>query len=110
MNPARSIRALLMGAGLLLSGALFVGTYIVVVQLHDRSVREEAEQNARAFADLTFNAMFELMSTGWTRMQLQAFVATVQRSADRHQRRIEIHRGDKASAHFGKLVLRVADA
>ena len=110
MNPIRSIRGLLLSAGLLFSVALFVLTVLVVTRMQDSSVRQEATQDAHAFAELTFNTMFELMSTGWSREQLMAFVATIQRTASLNKRSIDIHRGDKVESLFGTIEQAPADA
>jgi len=110
MNPVRSIKGLLLAAGAVFSIAIFATTILVVSQIYDRSVRDDAVEDASAFAELTFNAMFELMSTGWTRQQLEAYIRAIQKSVDNTQRRIDIYRGPKVSALFGEIEQKAPDA
>ena len=109
MNPTRSIRSLLLAAGVVFSLALFAVTHLVVSEIYGRSVRDDAVEDAGAFAELTFNAMFQLMSTGWTRQQLEGFIAAIQKSVDQSQRHIAIYRGPKVRALFGDIAESPAD-
>jgi diguanylate cyclase (GGDEF)-like protein len=110
MNPTRSIKGLLLSAGVALSVAFSIAAYGVVSSLHERSVREHAIDDAGAFAQLTFGAMFELMSTGWSRSQLEAFVQAIRKSASDGQREIDIYRAPKVSALFGEIAQKAPDA
>ena len=109
MNPTRSIKGLLLTAGAVFSIVLSVAVYGVVSQLHERSVRDEANESATALAELTFNTMFELMSTGWSRAQLEAFVGAIRKSVGDGQRTIEIYRGPKVDALFGAIAQKSPD-
>jgi len=102
MNPVRSIKGLLLAAGAVFSVAIFAATIVVVSGIYDRSVRDDAVEDATVFAELTFNAMFELMSTGWNRQQLEGYLRAIQKSVDNTQRQIDIYRGPKVSALFGR--------
>ena len=110
MNPTRSIKGLLLAAGVLFSVALFATTHIVVSGIYDRSVRDDAIKDASVFAELTFNSMFELMSTGWNRKQLENFVDAIQKSVDKSQRQIDIYRAPKVSELFGEIKQKPFDA
>ena len=105
----RSIKGLLLTAGLVFSVGLSLSVYGVVSALGERSVREEAVEGATGLADLTFATMFELMRTGWSRAQLEAFVAATQKSMGAGTRQIDIHRGEKVSALFGPIAQKPAD-
>lgn len=109
MSPVRSIRGLLLTAGGVFSIAIFAATLFVVSAIYDRSVRDDTEQDATEFAELTFNAMFELMSTGWNRQQLDGFLRAIQKSVDQSPRQIDIYRGPKVSALFGEIVQKSPD-
>jgi diguanylate cyclase (GGDEF)-like protein len=110
MNPIRSIKGLLLAAGAVFSLAIFVATIVVVSGIYERSVRDDAVEDASAFAELTFNAMFELMSTGWNRQQLEAYIRAIQKSVDNTQRQIDIYRGPRVSALFGEISQKLPDA
>ena len=109
MSPVRSIRGLLLTAGVVFSIAIFTATLFVVSAIYDRSVRDDTEQDATEFAELTFNAMFELMSTGWNRQQLDGFLRAIQKSVDQSPRQIEIYRGPKVSQLFGEITQKSPD-
>lgn len=110
MNPIRSIRGLLLVAGAVFSLAMVATTHLVVSGIYDRSVRDDAAEQANTFATLTFNAMFELMSTGWKRQQLERFIEAIQKSVDDTHRHIDIYRGPKVIALFGEIKQKSADA
>lgn len=110
MNPTRSIKGLLLAAGLVFSLAVVGTIYVVVSGIYDRSVRDDAAESADSFASLTFNAMFELMSTGWSRQQLERYIEAIQKSVDETPRQIDIYRGPKVSARFGEIRQKTADA
>lgn len=109
MKSIRSIKGLLLVAGAVFSLAMVATTYMVVSGIYDRSVRNDAAEEADTFATLTFNAMFQLMSTGWKRQQLEHFIAAIQKSVDDTNRRIDIYRGPKVSALFGEIRQKPAD-
>jgi diguanylate cyclase (GGDEF)-like protein len=106
----RSIKGLLLAAGAVFSIAIFAATIFVVSGIYDRSVRDDAVEDASSFAELTFNAMFELMSTGWNRQQMEAYVRAIQKSVDHTQRQIDIYRGPKVSELFGEIAQKAPDA
>lgn len=103
MNPVRTIRGLLLTAAVVFSVALFLVVHSVVSHLSERSVRESAVRDAHTFAEVTFNSMFQLMSTGWTRAQLEGFIAAIGQSVEKTETRITIFRGERVSALFGAL-------
>jgi diguanylate cyclase (GGDEF)-like protein len=109
MNPVRSIKSLLLVAGFVFSLVMVVVTGLIVSRIYEKSVREDAAQSADSFAALTFNAMFELMSTGWNRQQLEGYLGAIQKSVDDTPRRIDIYRGPRVSALFGEVAQKPFD-
>jgi diguanylate cyclase (GGDEF)-like protein len=109
MNPVSSIRGLLLTAGVVFSIAIFAVTLFVVSSIYERSVRDDSVEDATEFAELTFNTMFELMSTGWNRSQLEGYLGAIQKSVDHSQRQIDIYRGPKVSALFGEITQKAPD-
>lgn len=105
MKPRRikTIRAFLLLAAVLFSSVIVVTTHVAVSFLFERSFRKEAVADASSFAELTFNAMFQLMSTGWSRQQLEGFVAAIQSSVKTTRRTIDIYRGGRVSVMFGEI-------
>ena len=110
MNPIRSIKGLLLVAGAVFSVAIFVATLLIVSRIYERSARDDAVNEATAFAEMTFNAMFELMSTGWSRQQQEGFLGAIQKSVGQGHRQIDMYRAPKVSTLFGELVQKTPDA
>ena len=110
MPRIKTIKGLLLLASLVFSTGLVVTTHLVVSSFYERSVRQDALRDANTFAELTFNSMFQLMSTGWTRAQLEGFLGAIRKSVDNTHRRIDIYRGPKVSALFGQIAQPLPDS
>jgi len=110
MPRIKTIKGLLLLAALVFSTALVATTHLLVSSFYERSVRQEALHDANTFAELTFNSMFQLMSTGWTRKQLEAFLQAIRESVHDTDRQIDIYRGSKVSALFGDIAQKEPDA
>ena len=103
MTRIKTIRGLLLIAAVVFSTALVAATHFIVSRLHERSVREDAMRNAGTFAEMTFQSMFQLMRTGWSREQLEHFIAAVQRSVDNTQHEIHIYRAPRVTELYGSI-------
>jgi len=99
----RSIRTFILAAALLISLALFAGAYFVVSDLYERTVRNDARETAQLVARQTFNAMYQVMRLGWSRDQLEGFLAATRESYAGTPIAIEIYRGPKVEALFGAI-------
>ncbi|SIQ40748.1 diguanylate cyclase/phosphodiesterase [Aromatoleum tolulyticum] len=110
MTPIKTIRGLLLTAAVVFSTALAVATQYVVSDLYERSIREEAMRDANTFAEVTFQSMFQLMRTGWTRTQLEEFIRAIERSVDKTQHQITIYRAPRVTELFGEIKQREMDA
>ncbi|NMF99012.1 bifunctional diguanylate cyclase/phosphodiesterase [Aromatoleum toluolicum] len=110
MTPIKTIRGLLLTAAVVFSTALAVATQYVVSNLHERSIREEAMRDANTFAEMTFQSMFQLMRTGWTRTQLEEFIRAIERSVDKTKHQIAIYRAPRVTELFGEIKQREMDA
>lgn len=110
MTPIKTIRGLLLTAAVVFSTALAVATQYVVSDLYERSIREEAMRDANTFAEVTFQSMFQLMRTGWTRTQLEEFIRAIERSVDKTQHQIAIYRAPRVTELFGEIKQREMDA
>ncbi len=103
MTSIKTIRGLLLTAAVVFSVALVAATHYVVSGLFERAVREEAMRDATTFAEMTFESMFQLMRTGWTREQLDEFVAAIRRSVGKTQHQIDIYRAPRVAELFGEI-------
>ncbi len=106
----QSLRGVLLIAAVLFSAVIVMTTHVAVSYLFERSLREEAVTDASSFAELTFRSMFQLMSTGWSRQQLEGFVAAIQSSVKGSRRQIDIYRGNRVSVMFGEIAQKAPDA
>lgn len=99
----RTIRGLLWGTASLLAVALFVFVFATMYFVQERSIRKDAFQDAEVLARVTFSSMFQLMSTGWTRRQLEEYIGALDTAVAGSPARIRIYRGDSVSALFGQI-------
>jgi len=81
----------------------FGGTYLVLNQVFEKAIQEEAVQSSRGLARLAFNNMYELMSTGWNRAQLKSFIKSASHSTDETPFTLDIIRGPVVEARFGPI-------
>ncbi|MDT3670084.1 MAG: bifunctional diguanylate cyclase/phosphodiesterase [Aromatoleum sp.] len=105
----RTIRGLLWGTATLLAAVLFVFVFVTMHFVQERSIRKDAFADAEVLARVTFNSMFQLMSTGWTRAQLEGYVAGLDTAVAGSPVRITIFRGEPVSALFGAVEQAPAD-
>ncbi len=106
----RSIRTFIIAAALLVSLALFAGAYLVVSSLYERTVRNDARESAQLLARQTFNAMYQVMRLGWSREQLEGFLAATRESYAGTPISVDIHRGKRVDELFGPIEQSPADA
>jgi diguanylate cyclase (GGDEF)-like protein len=85
-------------------GAIFLGgSWWAVSQAVEESFREHARSQAEDASRLTFAAMYEIMSQGWTRVQAERFLANVRNSSGGQGFRVEIYRGASVEALYGAI-------
>ncbi|WP_127475973.1 putative bifunctional diguanylate cyclase/phosphodiesterase [Sulfurivermis fontis] len=106
----RTIKGFMLLAALAGSLLLFAGAYGVVASLYDRTVREDAREVSEVLAGQTFDAMFQVMRKGWTRAELEEFLAAMRgRFADTPYS-LEIYRGERVEALYGAIEQPLPDA
>lgn len=106
----RSIRSFILVGALLVSLALFAGAYLVVSGIYEETVRTDAREAAQLAARQTFNAMYQVMRLGWSRDQLEGFLAATRDSYAGTPITVEIYRGPKVAALFGEIAQPSLDA
>lgn len=98
-----SIRLLIvasaLGVSLLVAGAMYWAT----ADVFDRTVRQSATEMSASLADGTFNAMYQIMRQGWTRAQLNEFLATIRTQNNADGARIELYRGSRVIEQYGPI-------
>ena len=97
------LRTFILASSAVVSVLFFGGTYLVLNQVFEKAIQEEAVQSSRGLARLAFNNMYELMSTGWNRAQLKSFIKSASRSTDETPFTLDIIRGPVVEARFGPI-------
>ncbi len=110
MRTIKTIKGMIISAALLVSVALFLGTYLATTGIFDRAISRHAEDTSHTLAQATFGAMYEVMRLGWTREQLEGFIDSLQASVDDTNYSIDIFRGEKVSALYGPVEQAEMDA
>lgn len=97
------IRSFVMSASATVAIAFFALSYFAIGRVLEHSVREDARQSSAATANLTFAAMYELMSTGWNRRQAEQFLAAIRGAARDSATQVDIYRGPVVVKDFGEI-------
>ncbi|TCK05901.1 putative bifunctional diguanylate cyclase/phosphodiesterase [Marinobacterium mangrovicola] len=98
-----TIRRYLLQRTLLFSLLGFGVLLLVASQAYQSSVKENGKLVARTVAESTFNAMYLIMSQGWTRQQLEQFVGQLESSGSDEDLRVSVFRGPVVVDKFGPI-------
>jgi len=98
-----TLKKFILSASVLVSLIFFGGTYWIVSTIYETSVKESAIQNSNTLAQLTFNSMFQIMSRGWKRSQLEDFLAATSEAVEHSPTSITIYRGEVVKNLFGPI-------
>ena len=99
----RTIKGFILSVAVLVSILLFGGMYLLVSTVYDHTVRQDAYNVSAVIARQTFHSMFQVMRKGWSREELEDFIAASQQSFDETPYSLQIYRGDKVAALFGPI-------
>ena len=110
MRTQTTIKGFILGAALLVSVVLFGGIYAATSQVYDNAVRESALTLSNTLAQGTFNAMFQIMRRGWTRPQLEEFIASIRAESNDSPYNVTIYRGPIVEQRFGPIAQPPLDA
>lgn len=99
----RTIKGLIITAALAVTVVLFGGIYFAIATVYDQTVRTDARSVSRLLAGQTFDAMFQVMRKGWSREELETFVAAMRDRFEGTPYSLEIYRGPKVTARFGTI-------
>lgn len=104
------IRTFILAGSILTGSVLFAGSYLAVSRAFDVAVTTQARESAEATARTTFVAMYELMSTGWSRAQAERFVARTREANAGQGGMVQIYRGPRVEALYGPIEQPALDA
>lgn len=102
-KDSKSIKRLIIAGSILASLLLFLMSYLVTLKVFERSITNSAHKNAVTLSQLTFDRMYEVMSKGWNRQQLQDFMADTQKTYQLSNITIDIYRSAAVAERYGEL-------
>ncbi|MDD5329555.1 MAG: bifunctional diguanylate cyclase/phosphodiesterase [Sulfuricella sp.] len=100
----KTLKGFILTASVLVSLVFFGGTYFVFSNIYSDSIKENALYVSTDLAQLTFNSMFQIMSKGWKRAQLEEFISATKKSVQDTPTEIDIYRGETVSQLFGPIM------
>lgn len=86
----------------------FALSYLFMRGEFEQSAKAQASQSSAALAGVTFAAMYELMSQGWTRHQVESFIQST-RDAAKGVAGVQIYRSPIVEARYGEIQQPVMD-
>ena len=86
----------------LVAALFFGGAYWSLNTVFDNIVRTNAERTSEAASKITFDAMYQLMSQGWSRSQADDFVRSMAHSGSSNLR-VQIYRGQLVVDLYGEI-------
>ncbi len=96
------IRNFIFGASIIVSILFFGGSYLLLDRIFGETVRTNAARTSEAAARVTFAAMYQLMSQGWSRSQADAFVQDTARAGS-NELSVQIYRSQLVIDLFGNI-------
>lgn len=97
------IRTFVLAASALVAVLFFGGSYWAVSRAFDTTIRDAARESASVMAKTTFVSMYELMSNGWRRQQVENFLRGMREAGSDSKATVDIYRAPKVEALFGKI-------
>jgi diguanylate cyclase (GGDEF)-like protein len=99
------IRTFILSASAVVAVGFFGAGYFTVSRILDHAVRENARAAAEVLAQTAFTGMYQVMSTGWSRKQAEAYIAAMQNAAGNSGPGIslQIYRSPASAADFGEI-------
>ncbi|XKH00506.1 EAL domain-containing protein [Marinobacter nauticus] len=103
-RTAPSIQRYLLTRTFLFSAIGFMILLFVCRLAYEASIRDSADQIAESVAESTFNSMYLVMSQGWTRAQLEQFMAQLSTPEDSEAAiDVMVYRGETVTELYGEI-------
>ncbi|OOZ39479.1 hypothetical protein BOW53_11240 [Solemya pervernicosa gill symbiont] len=103
MQALKTIKGFILAAALLVSLILLVGLYFTTSHAYSSAVRDNAISSSESLARNTFNAMYQIMRQGWSRAQLEEFIASLEQTSSKTSHTTTIYRGELVNHLFGSI-------
>jgi len=104
------LRTFILAMSAAVSIGFFGASYYALDRVLNHAVRDNATSAAETLARTTFTGMYQLMSTGWSRVQLEQHLSAVQGSAQGSGATLAFHRGQIVERDYGAVAQPVQDA
>lgn len=99
----KTLKTFILVSSFLVSVLFFGGSYLVVSNIFDHSVKQSALRDSNLLARSTFSSMYQLMSTGWSRAQLESFLNANRAAFAGSGYTLQIYRGEVVAQRFGHI-------
>lgn len=99
----KTLRGFILTASVIVSVIFFGSAYLVISSIYEQSVKDSAVESSNTLAQVTFSSMFQIMSRGWTRPQLEDFLESTSEAVAGSNTRIHIYRGDIVTQLYGPI-------
>ncbi|KAA0875936.1 bifunctional diguanylate cyclase/phosphodiesterase [Nitrincola tapanii] len=90
--------------------AVFLGVTLAASLLYENILSRQAKETSEAIASYTFDTMFQVMRKGWTRPELEEFIASTQDAFTDTPFQITLFRGEKVKEIYGTVEDQKLDA
>lgn len=96
------LRTFILSASIAVAVLFFALCYVFMKGEFERSAKAQAAQSSSALSSVTFAAMYELMSQGWSRGQVESFIQATQQAA-KGVAWIQIYRAPRVAERYGEI-------
>jgi len=103
MAITRSIRSSLLVAASVASVLVVTGLFIILSQVYERTLREDARQVSGILARHTFTSMYQIMSRGWARHDVEQFIQGVKKGLEDEPMDVTIYRAPRVEELYGQI-------
>lgn len=110
LHFVKTLPGFVFGSILAVTLAVFFAVTLAASLLYENVINRQAQQTSEAIAHHTFSTMFMIMSQGWTREEMEAFVDATQSAYENSPFEIALYRGDKVRVLYGEVAQRQPDA
>lgn len=97
------IRTFILVTSLAVGALVFGGVWIAAGRMLDEAIKSSALRTSDAVARVTFNGMYQVMSTGWKREQAEAFLKTMHEAGGGSGLSLQIFRNASVVDLYGEI-------
>mgnify|MGYP002145299492 CR=1 FL=1 len=95
------IHRFILATSAIVAALFFGGAYWALDRVFDNIVRDNAARSSESAARITFAAMYQLMSKGWSRSQADNFLRDVANAGGDDSMQVQIYRGAAVEELYG---------